>query len=102
MPSVTIDFDLDEMLNDGKLSVNDLVDCLCGDFEWAKEKLSRESVTQLMGLISRLDVRTPDEEKYDRLVYAVCTKFPGEERFETALRYIMESERRTSEGGSQV
>jgi hypothetical protein len=38
--------------------------------------------------------RTPDELKYDRLIYAVATKFPGEDRFETALRCIEQAESR--------
>jgi len=37
--------------------------------------------------------RTPDEIKYDRLIYAVVTKFPGEDRFDTALRYIRRAEK---------
>lgn len=40
--------------------------------------------------------RTPDELKYDRLIYAVAKKIPGEDRFETALRYIVQAESRPS------
>lgn len=36
--------------------------------------------------------RTPDEMKYDQLLYAVIRKFPNETRHETALRYILNAE----------
>lgn len=36
--------------------------------------------------------RTTDEVNYYRLIYAVATKHPGEDRFETALRYIKNAE----------
>lgn len=44
-------------------------------------------------LMPKLTARTADELRYDQLIYAVATKHPGEDRFETALRYIMERER---------
>jgi len=37
--------------------------------------------------------RTKSEMQLDELLYAVERKFPGETRFETALRYIREVER---------
>lgn len=36
--------------------------------------------------------RTKTELQYDQLLYAVGRKFPGESRFDTALRYIREAE----------
>ena len=36
------------------------------------------------------------EQQLQQLLYAVETRFPGETRFETALRYIREAEARTS------
>lgn len=39
--------------------------------------------------------QTKKEIQYDQLIYAVECKFPGESRFETALRYIRERENRT-------
>ena len=41
--------------------------------------------------------RTKSEMQLDELLYAVERKFPGETRFETALRYIREVEARPSE-----
>jgi len=38
------------------------------------------------------NARTRDEIKFDKLIYAVMKKYPGESRFETALRYIREAE----------
>ena len=35
---------------------------------------------------------------YNELIYAVGTKFPGETRHQTALRYIQETEKRTMMG----
>ena len=46
--------------------------------------------------------RTPDELKYDRLIYAVATKFPEEDSFKTALRYITQAENRTAQVCSSV
>ena len=34
----------------------------------------------------------------DRLVFEVCRAFPGETRFDTALRYIRQAEERAREG----
>lgn len=39
-------------------------------------------------------------EKYHELLYAVATKYPGETRHETALRYIRDTEERVSQSGS--
>ena len=36
-------------------------------------------------------------DKYYELLYAVATKWPGENRHETALRYIIEREERYAE-----
>ena len=38
--------------------------------------------------------------KYEELIYAVASKFPGETRYETALRYIREREAAANEGGA--
>lgn len=35
-------------------------------------------------------------QKYAELLYAVCRKFPGETRHETAIRYIQEAEQRAT------
>ena len=40
-------------------------------------------------------------KKYDELIYAVATKFPGESRHETALRYILQAENRRVIGEGQ-
>ena len=37
-----------------------------------------------------------DLDDYNELLYAVVSKFPGESRHETALRYIQQAERETS------
>ena len=34
--------------------------------------------------------------KYNELLFAVCRKFPGESRHQTALRYIREAEKQSS------
>jgi hypothetical protein len=44
--------------------------------------------------------RTADEAKYDQLIYAVERKFPGESRFETALRYITTIEKNSRTGSA--
>lgn len=38
------------------------------------------------------------DELYEELIYAVCNKYPGETRHETALRYIRSVETRIGEG----
>lgn len=42
--------------------------------------------------------RTKNEMQFDQLIYSVERKFPGESRFETALRYIREAENATRVG----
>ena len=42
--------------------------------------------------------KTKRDLQLDELIYAVERKFPGETRFETALRYIREAEAKTAEG----
>ena len=48
-------------------------------------------------------VKTPtiSESKYDELIMAVERKHPNETRHETALRYIKETELRSSETGQE-
>jgi len=41
-------------------------------------------------------------EKYNELLLAVASKFPGETRHQTALRYIMESEARLGTGTGEI
>lgn len=41
------------------------------------------------------------KEKYMELIMAVATKFPGETRHETALRYILERENGTQISGTE-
>lgn len=45
-----------------------------------------------IGLKLQIDRLLKVEEKYDRLIMAVESKFPGETRHETALRYIKDRE----------
>jgi len=42
------------------------------------------------------------QTKYSELLYAVAHKFPDETRHETALRYILEAERREDDGVAQT
>lgn len=42
----------------------------------------------------------PAQAKYDELIYAVASKFPGETRHQTALRYIREREQPSNYGAS--
>lgn len=61
---------------------------------WAS--LSREWAD---ALIAELDRGEPlVTTKYDELILAVHSKFPGESRHETALRYIRERENAKSQG----
>lgn len=41
-------------------------------------------------------------QKYNELIHAVGNKYPGEERHETALRYIREAEARSSSDTGSV
>lgn len=59
-------------------------------------ELSREFAD---ALIAELDRGEPlATTKYDELILAVHSKFPGESRHETALRYIRERENAKSQG----
>lgn len=42
------------------------------------------------------EAQEPERSKYNELLYAVASKFPGESRHETALRYIRQAEHRDS------
>jgi RNA polymerase subunit RPABC4/transcription elongation factor Spt4 len=46
----------------------------------------------LSSVVEAVVVPTDLEKKYYELVYAVASKYPGESRHQTALRYIMERE----------
>ena len=39
---------------------------------------------------------------YHELLYAVCSKFPGESRHQTALRYILEQENKPPEAAKMT
>lgn len=41
-------------------------------------------------------------ERYDELIYSVATKHPGEDRHDTALRYIRERENRVMVPGESI
>ena len=44
------------------------------------------------------NARTKREMQFNELLFAVERKFPGETRFETALRYIREAEKAANNG----
>ena len=59
--------------------------------------LGTEQGYEKLELLSRPDAalaqqRTAVDEKYAELIYAVASKYPGESRHETALRYIRQAE----------
>lgn len=71
----------------------------CGDFQrYICEGSHRQAVVyipfareqELLGKIKEL------EEKYHELLFAVAKKYEGEDRHETALRYIREREEESS------
>jgi hypothetical protein len=43
---------------------------------------------------------SPDDARYQELIMAVASKYPGESRHQTALRYILQAEQ--SKTGSQT
>lgn len=55
-----------------------------------------ETISRLMEEKVRLEQRSV---MLDRLLFEVERKFPGETRFDTALRYIRETEARSNETG---
>lgn len=61
------------------------------------EKSAREE--QIKALQKIIDDYAEIYKKYFELIYAVGEKFPGENRHQTALRYILEAER--SESGEK-
>lgn len=66
-------------------------------------KLEAAKDHEIAALRARKAELTIISDKYWELIYAVASKFPGESRHETALRYIQESEWRRSnpEGEAQ-
>ena len=59
-----------------------------------------ESIDRLYLELSQFTkARTKRELQLEQLLYSVERKFPGETRFETALRYIRETEAKANEGG---
>ncbi len=57
------------------------------------------TISRLMEENVRLEQRSV---MLDRLLFEVERKFPGETRFETALRYIREAEARANEGTAKM
>ena len=55
MATIKISFELDDLVNDGKISADDLVECLCDDHVWAANHLSSSAVDELKALVSSLD-----------------------------------------------
>ncbi len=82
-----------------------------------QRNLTEENVEELKAKIAKMQETNPeleyrfyeqDQEKpsnkemqLSQLIYAVSRKFPGESRFETALRYIREAEEAAT-GGHEV
>ena len=70
---------------------------------WVATSVQPDPCTHLVEYV-RADVmektRTSDQCNYYRLLYAVATKHPGEDRVETALRYIEEAERGSCQTGA--
>jgi hypothetical protein len=61
------------------------------------ETKETETIDRLFLELSQFTTaRTEREMQLSTLLYAVESKFPGESRFDTALRYIKEAEERTS------
>ena len=61
--------------------------------------IETETIDRLFLELSQFTrAKTAREMQLDDLLYAVSRKFPGETRFETALRYIREVERSASDG----
>lgn len=59
-----------------------------------------ESIDRLYLELSQFTkAKTKRDLQLEQLLYAVGRKFPGETRFETALRYIREAEARSTESG---
>ncbi len=44
---------------------------------------------------------SPSDARYHELIMAVASKYPGESRHQTALRYIMQAEQSRSTGSAQ-
>lgn len=61
------------------------------EFEFRNEIADLER--QLAEKQVEIDAMRPVVDKYNALLYAVATKFSGETRHETALRYITNAER---------
>ena len=73
---------------------------------WASERRMNIEAHEETEIIDRLflelsqftKAKTKRDLQLDELLYAVARTFPGETRFETALRYIMEAEATAIEG----
>jgi hypothetical protein len=71
-------------------------------YEWALNQTHQSVAARYArALAEYIRDSVPEQEvqgengKYHELLYAVGTKYPGESRHETALRYIRQAERRT-------
>lgn len=53
-------------------------------------------------LKKKLDGEENKTQQLDKLLFAVGRKFPGETRFETALRYIREAEKVADSGAAKM
>lgn len=66
-----------------------------------------EMAHTFLGAISRILLEQTEEiqqlrTRYHELLYGVASRYPGETRHETALRYIREAENRPSSGPDQA
>jgi hypothetical protein len=101
--AVTMKDEADRMLrdrdtHDSYCAAFDGQDCTCGNApaEWPYARvMCREDlpVSAEAGIVADL---------YNELLYAVASKYPGESRHDTALRYIRDRETRPSNGPSQA
>jgi hypothetical protein len=67
------------------------------DFEMNIERKETETIDRLFLELSQFTkAKTKRDLQLDALIMAVERKFPGETRFETALRYIREAEAKSS------
>ncbi len=76
-------------------------DALLADLDWIlsqDDPRKHVSVSFLESCRAALAERDAEREKYQELLYAVASKFPGESRHQTALRYILNMEHGGTDG----